>query len=167
MLNIKLILISIIFLFIYNIVSCQEDEKTKIGWSGRYKIESYGNNKIDSLNIQYGIIEKTSNAKVEDIVSKYETDLVRWNMITQTSSQNDSILLRRFLINEEYNEYEEFGWTELYNTGKMECLDGGHFFLCNTTVGSKVNIGEEEFIATTGIFGIVLHKGLFEFTKIE
>ncbi|WP_324026567.1 phosphate ABC transporter permease [Maribacter sp. BPC-D8] len=167
MLNIKSILISIIFLFLYNVVSCQEDEKTKIGWSGRYKIESYGKNKKDSLNIQYGIIEKTLNAKVEDIVRKYETDLVRWNMITQTGSQKDSVLLRRFLMNEEFNEYEEFGWTELYKSGKMKCLDGGHFFLCKTTVDNKVKIGEEEFIATTGIFGIVLHKGLFEFTKID
>lgn len=161
--NFKYIILSITFLFCYNLVSSQNRDIKDV-WSGKYDIKPYVENGED-FNLKFCVIEKTTDAKAENLTSKYETDLLRWNMITQNGSEKDSVLLRRFLINNEYNEYEEFGWTELYKSGKMKCVDGGHFFICQTTAGSKVKIGEEEFISKTGIFGIALHKGLFEFSK--
>ena len=166
--QVRQIFISMTFLLINNLVYCQNtNEDQEDIWSGKYNLKPYVEGKKDTINFQFYTIEKTSEAKVKNLASKYETDLSRWKMINQNVLEKDSVLLRRFLINEEYNEYEEFGWTKLFKSGKMKCLDGGHFFICKTIEGSKVKIGEEEFISKTGIFGIMLHQGLFELHKIE
>lgn len=166
--KLKSLIISITFLFV-NISMYSQDKivEQKEDWSGKYQIKPYTEKKIENSNSQSYIIQKAPNVNPKNIAEKYKIDLFRWYMVKQNDSEKDSVLLRRFLINEEYNEYEQFGWTKLYKTGKMSCLDGGNIFICKTTVGSKIKIEEEEFISKTGIFGIMLHKGLFELYKTE
>ena len=143
------------------------NEEQKDIWSGTYNLKSYVEEQQDTINSQIYIIKKASEAKTENLASKYETDLLRWHMLNQNNLEQEVVLLRRFLINDQYDEYEEFGWTELYQSGEIKCLDGGHFFICKTSEGDKVNIGKENFISRTGIFGIMLHYGLFELDKIQ
>lgn len=142
-------------------------------WSGTYHIKMHTEAAFETINRPELIIERTADANAEDLVSKYREDLVRWHMYpekntkNETIDSNDSITLRRFLMNDDKNEYEEFGWTALHKTKKMKCLDAGHLFICKTTKDSTVNIGEESFITTTGLFGIRLHSGLFDLKKVE
>ena len=97
-----------------------------------------------------------------------ESDLSRWKLTSKTDNYGDEVIARRFLFDteDEENEYEEFGWTELYLKEEMKCLDAGHFFICQTKPNSTVKIEDESFFTKTGIFGIRLHYGLFELEKI-
>ena len=52
--------------------------------------------------------------------------------------------------------------------GKMNCIDGGHFFICQSEPETLVKFGKEEsYFSKTGIFGIWLHKGLFNLNRIN
>ncbi|WP_179375713.1 phosphate ABC transporter permease [Winogradskyella wichelsiae] len=168
MLNLKSIFILIFSLLLNHLVSSQNtNEEQKDIWSGTYNLKPYLEEQQDTINSQIYIIQKASEAKTENLTSKYKTDLLRWHMVNQNDLEKERVILRRFLINDQYNEYEEFGWTELYKSGAMKCLDGGHFFICKTIEGGTVTIDEEKFVSKTGIFGIMLHHGLFELDKIE
>ncbi len=168
MLNLRTIIFPIGFLLLSNCIFSQDkDNKQKDIWSGKYQIIHQSKNIIDDQNSPFYIIEKTLDAKPENVTNKYENDLLRWHMLFQNDVEKDTVLLRRFLINDDDNEYEQFGWTALYKSGDMKCLDGGHFFICKTTVGSTVIIDEEKFISKTGYFGIMLHQGLFDLYKID
>lgn len=133
-------------------------------WVGRYAISTHedAEKTIDTL-----IISSFENAKVNDVVSKYQSDLARWQ-ISSTSDPDESSIIRRFLADQENNEYREFGWENLNKSGKMNCIDGGHFFICQSEPETLIQFGKEEsYFSKTGIFGIWLHKGLFNLKRIQ
>lgn len=160
--------VTLVFLALSNLIFCQSKNIAKDDmWSGTYKILPHNVKNYDTLKVQLYSIEKTVNANPKDIAGKYESDLLRWNLFVENGADKETVSLRRFLINKEDDEYKEFGWTELHKAGKMNCLDGGHLFICSTTPNSTIKLGEEKFTTKTGIFGIMLHKGLFDFYKVE
>lgn len=162
----KTIFLSILFIFAINLFNAQEI-KSDI-WSGLYGIYSLNEKelpRIDTLKMA-----KTNDAKIEDVAGKLESDLKRWEISTKHEEKSDQKVVRRFLfdLEDDENEYEEFGWTNLHKEGKMNCIDGGNFFICQTTPGTTVKFNEKEsFFSKTGIFGIWLHVGLAELKKLE
>lgn len=136
-------------------------------WSGHYLLKPYGDSKLDDFDSKKIIIQKTSDAVPEDLPSKYKTEVERW-LIRDAENQNESAEARKFLFNDEYDEYTEFGWSELHKKGCMECIYADHFFLCQTQPNTKIRFSSEEsFESKTGIFGVMLHYGLFEMEKIK
>lgn len=133
-------------------------------WSGNYVVRSSESVPMDTMRIQ-----KTSDINKEDVASRYESDLSRWEISSKSDSYEDKVLVRRFLfdLEDDENEYEEFGWTELHLNKEMNCLDAGHFFICRTKPNSEIAIGDEFFFTETGLFGIRLHYGLFELEKLD
>jgi len=76
--------------------------------------------------------------------------------------------VRRFLFKPNNDEYKEFGWTDLHKAGKMNCIDGGHFFICKTEANTTVDLkGDKAFLTKTGVFGIWLHHGLVTLKKVK
>lgn len=133
-------------------------------WSDYYKLSSSKSTTIDTLKIT-----KTKDANKNKVASKYETDLERWHISSKNDNHDNKIEARRFLYDKqtEENEYEQFGWTDLYENEEMKCLDAGHIFICKTTPNSEVIIDNESFFTKTGIFGIRIHYGLFMLERIE
>jgi len=133
-------------------------------WSGTYIFHYPDSEAVDSIKI-----EKINDLHIDDVAARYESDLSRWEISSKSDNYEDKVIVRRFLcdIENDENEYEEFGWTALHLKGEMNCLDAGHFFICSTTPNSTIMIGEESFFTKTGIFGIRLHYGLFELEKVD
>lgn len=80
------------------------------------------------------------------------------------------MLLDDFYLTQKKTEMniKKFSWTDLYKAGKMNCIDGGHFFICQTLANSDVKFGQNEnYLTNTGIFGIWLHYGVVELKKIK
>lgn len=156
------VLITITATPIYN---AQETSKSDI-WSGRYAIylQDDSEKAVDTL-----IITKINDADPAHLVSKLKHDLARWEISSARDSKKDSQVVRRFLTNkDDKNEYQEFGWEKLNENGKMNCIDGGHFFICQSVPETKIQFGKEEiYFSKTGIFGVWLHKGLVNLKKIN
>lgn len=133
-------------------------------WSGTYvlKMHNDSNTIIDTL-----VIEPASTLNKDDVAGKYEADLKRWTIYSKKDTKKDKQPIRRFLFNEENNEYEEFGWTTLHKNSSMDCIDGGHFFICQSNQKGSLKIGNETFELTTNLFGIWLHYGLYNLEKIS
>ncbi len=133
-------------------------------WSGNFILKLPKSKLIDSIKI-----EKIIDANKEDLASKFEFDLSRWKITSKNGNYENKIIARRFLfdVKNNENEYEQFGWTELYLKGKIKCINAGHFFICQTKSNSKVKIKNESFFTKTGLFGIRLHYGLFELEKYD
>jgi len=131
-------------------------------WSGNYIIKSPKSKAIDTIKIQ-----KTADINKEDVASRFESDLSRWIIASKNENYENEIIARRFLfdLENDENEYEQFGWIELYLKGEMKCIDAGHLFICKTKPNSVVKYGDESFFTKTGLFGIRLHYGLFELEK--
>jgi hypothetical protein len=101
------------------------------------------------------------------IIERSKSNPARWiGLDGEDGTDNVSIEEFSFDPEDEEDDYEEFGWTELHREGKMNCIDGGHFFICQTQPNTTVKLGEELFFSRTGIFGIMLHRGLFELERI-
>ena len=146
------------------LMMAQKDHDQDI-WTGEYSIytDKNTNQAIDSLSIT-----KTNDLKAEDVPAKLEADLTRWVIISEQENKKDSMMVRRFLFNSENNEYEQFGWTELHKTGRIKCIDGGHFFICQTNANTTVDLkGDKPFFTETGIFGVWLHYGLVTLKRIK
>lgn len=153
---------TLLFLLLSFMVNAQTDI-----WSGSYAVFS---DKESSKAIDTLTIKPSLNLKSEDVASRFESDLKRWQISSSQDKSTNFELIRRFLfdLKEDENEYEEFGWTELHKSGKMNCADGGHFFICQTVPNSTVKFNNEESVMTkTGIFGIWLHYGYVELQKIN
>ena len=160
----QLLLISI-FIGLINVAYTQQKSKPDI-WSGTYVMRSYNSNATAGDTL---IIEKTADASADKIPDKYKSDLTRWTVTSKKNTTADQIV-RRFLFDAEENEnqYKEFGWTDLYKSGKIECIDGGLFFICQTTPNTVVKFNKEESYSTkTGMLAVWLHHGLFELERIE
>lgn len=133
-------------------------------WSGIYAV--YPNNDASAADTL--IIRKTADLTADKVASRYEADLARWSITSTRDSKKEALPVRRFLLNDDDNEYKEFGWTALHQSGKMNCIDGGHFFICKTDPNTSVEVKDEKpFKTDTGIFGIWLHFGLVTLKKIN
>ncbi len=111
------------------------------------------------------VLAKAPDADPGKLVEELQSDLLRWT-IADVRTPTETVKLRRFLA----AEYEGFGWAALHAAGRIECLDARHLFVCRTTPGTTVKIGrdgpqQESLLASTGVFGIVLHAGAFELKK--
>lgn len=156
----------IAFLFVLIFISTNVfSQKKKVDlWTGRYSV--HPNN--DDVAQDTLVISRSKDLKPENVPAKLEADLSRWAVGSKRDEKKDEILVRRFLQNEEDDEYKEFGWTELHKAGKMNCIDGGHFFICKTEPNSTVEVkGDKPFKTESGIFGIWLHYGLVTLKKIK
>lgn len=130
-------------------------------WSGHYGLQWPG---VSQQGARL-VLAKAPDADPGKLVEKYQSDLARWTL-ADVQTPTETVSLRRFLA----AEYEEFGWAALHAGGRMECLDASRMFVCMTTPGTTVKIGrdgprQESLLASTGVFGIVLHAGAFELKK--
>ena len=130
-------------------------------WSGYYGLQWVSVSQAGSRLI----LAKAPDADPGKLVERYQLDLARWT-IADVRTPTETVSLRRFLA----EEYEGFGWAALHAAGGIECLDARHLFVCRTTPGTTVKIGrdgpqQESLLASTGVFGIVLHAGAFELKK--
>lgn len=130
-------------------------------WSGQYGLQWVSVSQAGSRLV----LAKAPDADPEKLVEKYQSDLARWTL-ADVRSPTQTVSLRRFLA----AEYTGFGWAGLHAAGQIECLDASHLFVCMTTPGTTVKIGrdgprQESLLASTGVFGIVLHAGAFELKK--
>ncbi len=135
-------------------------------WTGKYIVLAKNN---DCLKITDTLtIERIADANPKELTDKYKSDLARWTITSSQEKNKEKNSVRRFLFdpNDDRDEYKEFGWTDLYKAGKMQCIDGGHFFICQTLANSDVKFGKDEsYLTNTGIFGIWLHYGVVELKK--
>lgn len=132
-------------------------------WSGNFIVKSSASIPVDTI-----IIQKITDANKEGVASEVESGLQGWMLSSKQDNYEDKIIARPFLFDEQNdkNEYEQFGWTELYLKGEMSCIDAGHLFICQTKQNSQVQLGDDaSFFTKTGIFGIRLHYGLFELER--
>ncbi|MBJ2174430.1 phosphate ABC transporter permease [Aureibaculum sp. A20] len=159
----KFILLTLLT-FTCNVMFSQNTELEDL-WSGKYRMEPLGKPLKEKDPKQYYTIKKIKDKNEDDVAGRYEADLERWAITQDVDISKDEEELRRFLFNEEDNEYEQFNWSELHKKGKMKCIDGGNLFICKTTPKTTVSIDDESFYSNSGIFAVVLHYGVFEFYK--
>jgi hypothetical protein len=139
-------------------------------WSGVYRLEWVkGSAAVERSGAaaQTLVVAKAADADPANLVERYRADLSRWTLREATGSEQGRSL-RRFVE----RDYEGVGWSALHAAGSIECLDGGHLFVCRTQPGTTVALGpegpkRETLIAQTGVFGIVLHAGAFELKKLD
>lgn len=141
--------------------------KTADAWSGRYHLQMVEGARVPARPDTLVVIAPAAPADTARLVDKYHVDLRRWSLaVTSNEDPDEKVELRRFLR----EEYEEWDWTQLYDAGKIECMDGGRMFMCQVSPGTKVAFGpagprQEHLLARTGLFGIALHAGAFELNK--
>ncbi|MCA8299681.1 hypothetical protein LGN19_38485 [Burkholderia sp. AU30198] len=136
-------------------------------WSGTYALfpwdqdsQHFVDRAVDTLTI-----EKANDADAARLPSMYGSDLSRWSLSSHADEAHQKQSLRRFLADDETDEYREFRWSSLHAQGKIECIDGGNFFICQTAPDRVVDVWDMKFRTTSGIFGVVLHGGLFELRR--
>jgi hypothetical protein len=158
--------------FILLITLCEmsyaQQKKQPDLWTGSYLL--HPKNGDTTTNADTLVIVKTADANPKDIPAKYESDLARWALTSKKEGDKEKKIVRRFLFDVENDEdaYKEFGWTDLHKSGKMNCIDGGHFFICQTEPNTTVRFNKEEtYLTETGVFGIWLHYGVVELQKIK
>ncbi|MDN5422937.1 MAG: phosphate ABC transporter permease [Chryseobacterium sp.] len=150
-------------------VSCllsAQKKKEKDIWSGTYLVNEI--NKGVSTTTDTLVVIRIKDADPKEIPAKEKSDLARWSMTSKRDGGKDKIIIKRFLfdIEDDRDAYKEFGWTDLHKDGKMNCMDGGHFFICQTQPDTTVMFGKDEsYVTKTGIFGIWLHYGVVELQK--
>jgi len=148
-------------------LSAQKNTKTDI-WSGSYGTYAINDSLMKASDTL--IIERVADAKADDVAGRYQSDLARWTIMSAKDEKKYKKEVHRFLFAPEDNEnqYKEFGWTELHRNGKMNCIDGNHFFICQTEPKTKILFnGKDEFYTRTGIFGIWLHYGMVDLKKLK
>lgn len=161
----KLFLFFIVMLC--NLLYAQQKTTTDL-WSGSYVVNP--KNEDYSANVDTLVIAKTADADPNKIATRYKSDLTRWTLTSKKEGDKEKQIVNRFLFDVENKEdaYKEFGWTDLHKSGKMNCIDGGHFFICQTEPNTVVRFNKEEtYLTKTGVFGIWLHYGIAELQKIK
>ncbi|MEI3790163.1 MULTISPECIES: phosphate ABC transporter permease [unclassified Chryseobacterium] len=147
------------------LLSAQKKSEKDI-WSGTYLVNEI-NNGVSRVTDTL-VIARIKDADPNEIPAKEKSDLVRWFMTSKRDGGKDEITVKRFLFDakNDRDAYKEFGWTDLHKSGKMNCIDGGHFFICQTRPGTSVTFGKDEkYFTKTGVFGIWLHYGIVELEK--
>ena len=102
-------------------LKAQNTKETDL-WSGSYVI--YPNN--DEVAADTLVIKRVNDLTTDQVPSKLEADLSRWDILSTRDSKKEAVTVRRFLSNDEDDEYKDFGWTAVHNAGKMHCIDGDH-----------------------------------------
>ncbi len=137
-------------------------------WSGIYRMHSGSKDNAIPMPTSTVEITKLPDLDEKDVAGRYEPDLARWQMRSAEAGARGSTSVRRFILSDDLNEYEQFGWTQLYMRNKIECMDAGHFFFCKTQPKSTVWFGKDEsYMTQSGIFGILRHSGAFELVKVK
>ncbi|MGJ7488183.1 hypothetical protein ACSFA2_23165 [Variovorax sp. LT2P21] len=139
-------------------------------WSGVYRLEWVKGSvaaERSGATPEQVVVAKVADADPAKVLERYRSDLSRWTL-SEAKRSEESPPLRRFVA----RDYEGLGWNALHASGSIECLDGGHLFVCRTRPGATVAFGpegpnRETLIAQTGVFGIVLHAGAFELKKLD
>ncbi len=158
---------SLIILLIFsfgNLVKAQQNDI----WSGVYVLKSSRLDSIPPQIIDTLTIKKINDAKLDDLPSRLQSDLARWTV--HSTKEKEGIEIRQFLNDpkENFDEYKEFGWTDLHAKGQINCFDAGHFFVCQIESNTIVKFSNEEsYKSPTGYFGIMLHYGVFDLEKIK
>ncbi|WP_219216622.1 hypothetical protein [Variovorax boronicumulans] len=141
-------------------------------WSGLYRHEWVADTQAARERPGAGpsqlTIARAPDADPARLAERYQADLARWTLADGSGGGEKSEPLRRFLP----RDYGEWGWTALHEAGRMECLDGGHLFICKTAPDTTVAFGpegprQETLRVKTGVFGIALHAGAFELKKLD
>ena len=161
----KLILL---FIFISLSDTTVAQQSAQDNWAANYIVFSKDNGVLKAIDTL--TMERIADADKEKVAARYESDLARWTISSSRDKNKDKTVVRRFLFDpsDDNDEYREFGWTDLHKVGKMNCIDGGHFFICQTTPNTEVRLNATEtFLTSTGIFGIWLHYGVVELSKID
>ena len=93
----------IAFLFVLIFISTNVfSQKKKVDlWTGRYSV--HPNN--DDVAQDTLVISRSKDLKPENVPAKLEADLSRWAVGSKRDAKKDEILVRRFLQNEEDDEY--------------------------------------------------------------
>lgn len=158
--QLKKILLAI---FLIGIVKLTYSQSTDI-WSGNYIIKSTASTIMDTIQIK-----KTADADKNEVAGKYLSNLSRWVITAKEDDSKTKMIAREFLYDIENNrdEYKQFGWADLYKKEQITCLSVGHFIICKTTPNNTILIDNQSFFTKTGLFGIRLHYGLFELEKYE
>ncbi|MCU4119194.1 hypothetical protein [Variovorax sp. N23] len=156
--------------------SASAEAAERDAWSGLYRHEWVANTQaaqaiaatLERPEPSQLTITRAPDADPAKLMKRYQSDLARWTLAQASGGGEKSRPLRRFLP----REYAGWGWTALHEAGRMECLDGGHLFLCKTTPDTTVAFGpegpgQETLRVKTGVFGIVLHAGAFELKKLD
>jgi tetratricopeptide (TPR) repeat protein len=137
-------------------------------WSGTYRMEPGSKDNAKEIPTAIYKISKQPDLIEKNVASRYASDLARWLMYVEADQARQSTKIRRFLLNDDLNEYEGFGWTQLYLQNKIECMDAGHFFFCRAEPNSIIRFNKDESYTTkTGIFGIMRRAGVFELVKVD
>ena len=139
-------------------------------WSGVYRLAWVKGSvaaESSSAASETLVVAKAADADPAKLVERYRADLSRWTL-REAAGVEQGPPLRRFVE----RDYEGLGWNALHTAGGIECLDGGHLFVCRTQPGAAVSFGaegpgRETLVAQTGVFGIVLHAGAFELKKLD
>lgn len=141
-------------------------------WSGVYRLEWMKGSvaaaeRSTAAPPEQVVVAKAADADLAKVAERDGVDPARWTL-GEASGADRSPPLRRFVA----RDYQGLGWNALHAAGAIECLDGGHLFLCRTQPGTAVAFGPEgpqrdTLIARTGVFGIVLHAGAFELKKLD
>lgn len=154
----------LLFLLI-SLVSVQLFAQKEIDeWSGIYRLEPYG--KVsDSISLkQFYKIQKIV-LDHDNSNSPYHISIPNQWTIKNMADTNDQKVLRAFSFSENVDNYQEFGWTDLYKKDAIKCVDGGNMFICKAKPNSTISLGNDTFITNSGVFGVLLHYGLFELYK--
>jgi tetratricopeptide (TPR) repeat protein len=137
-------------------------------WSGTYRIEAGSPDNAQPIKSDIYEISKLPDLLDKDVTPRYSSDLARWRISSKSEAEKDSIVIRRFLWNDDLDEYKGFGWKALYLQNKIECMDAKHFFFCRTKPNTKVTFNDKEsYVTKSGTFGILLHVGVFEMIKLS
>lgn len=153
----------IVMMLLTTLLRAQNKQENDL-WSGSYAI--YPNN--DEVAADTLVIKKIKDLTSNQVPTKLEADLARWDVVSNRDSKKEAVTIRRFLSNDHDDEYKEFGWTAMHKSGKMNCIDGNHFFICQTEAKTTVELkGDKPFYTETGIFGVWLHHGLVAIKKIK
>ena len=138
-------------------------------WTGRYRLDWLPGTAAHAASAptQLLAIRRTPDAALAQPVEEDRVEAARWTVGT-VGDKDEGATLRRFVP----AQYDDFGWAPMRSTGSIECLDGRHLFLCRVKPGSTVTLGsvrpdQEKLQARTGLFGIRLHAGAFELTKLD
>jgi len=157
----------LILIGISSFLSAQKKTEKDI-WPGTYFVNETNKEGTQTTTTDTLVIARIPDADPDKIPAKEESDLARWSMTSKRDGGKDKISVKRFLFDVKNNKdaYKEFGWTDLHKKGKINCIDGGHFFICQTLPNTTVTFGKDEkYFTKTGVFGIWLHYGVVELQK--
>ena len=163
----KNILILLFLLIGFNSATAQEKDQLDI-WTGKYLVLAKSNGSLKVIDTL--MIERIADVAPKKFTHADKSGLARWTITSSQEKNKEKNIVRRFVFdpNDGRDEYQQFGWTDLHKADAMNCIDGGHFFICQTIANSDVTFGQDEqYLTNTGIFGIWLHYGVVELKKVK